>query len=86
MNDWTAFVIFIVVIGGIGTLEGPIIGTILFFALREVLADYGTIYLMVLGLVAIVVMLKAPKGVWGVIRDRYDLELFPLSYRVRQKE
>ncbi len=86
VNDWTAFVIFIVVIGGIGTIEGPIIGTLLFFALREVLADYGTIYLMVLGLVAIIVMLKAPKGVWGLIRDRYDLELFPLSYRVRQKD
>ena len=86
VNDWTAFVIFIVVIGGIGTLEGPIIGTLLFFALREVLADFGTIYLMVLGAVAIVVMLKAPKGVWGLIRDRYDLELFPLSYRVRTKD
>ena len=84
VNDWTAFVIFIVVIGGIGTLEGPIIGTLLFFALREVLADFGTIYLLVLGLVAIVVMLKAPKGVWGLIRDRFDLELFPLSYRVRK--
>lgn len=86
VNDWTAFVIFIVVIGGIGTLEGPIIGTLLFFALREVLADYGTIYLMVLGFVAIVVMLKAPKGVLGLIRDRYDFELFPLSYRVQQKD
>jgi len=83
VNDWTAFVIFIVVIGGIGTLEGPIIGTLLFFLLRETLADFGTIYLMVLGLVAIVVMLKAPKGVWGLIREKYDLELFPLSYRVR---
>ncbi len=86
VNDWTAFVIFIVVIGGIGTLEGPIIGTLLFFALREVLADFGTIYLMVLGLVAIVVMLKAPKGVWGLIRERFDLEFFPLSYRVRTKD
>ncbi|MEL6564965.1 MAG: branched-chain amino acid ABC transporter permease [Pseudomonadota bacterium] len=86
VNDWTAFVIFIVVIGGIGTLEGPIIGTLLFFALREVLADFGTIYLMVLGLVAIVVMLQAPKGVWGLIRERFDLELFPLSYRVRTKD
>ncbi|MEP1200868.1 branched-chain amino acid ABC transporter permease [Tateyamaria sp.] len=85
VNDWTAFVIFIVVIGGIGTLEGPIIGTILFFLLRETLADFGTIYLMVLGVVAIVVMLKAPKGVWGLVRDRYDLELFPLSYRVNTK-
>jgi branched-chain amino acid transport system permease protein len=82
VNDWTAFVIFIVVIGGIGTIEGPIIGTLIFFALRETLSDLGTVYLMVLGLVAIVVMLKAPKGVWGLIRARYDLQLFPLGYRV----
>ena len=85
VNDWTAFVIFIVVIGGIGTIEGPIIGTLLFFALRETLADLGTIYLIVLGVVAIVVMLKAPKGVWGFVRERYDLQLFPLSYRVSRR-
>ncbi|MFY0681521.1 MAG: branched-chain amino acid ABC transporter permease [Thalassovita sp.] len=82
VNDWTAFVIFIVVIGGIGTIEGPIIGTLVFFALRETLADLGTIYLIVLGVVAIVMMLKAPKGIWGLIRARFDLQLFPLGYRV----
>ncbi|MEL6610181.1 MAG: branched-chain amino acid ABC transporter permease [Pseudomonadota bacterium] len=83
VNDWTAFVIFIVVIGGIGTIEGPIIGTLIFFLLRETLADLGTIYLMILGLVAIVIMLKAPQGLWGLIRARFDFELFPLSYRVK---
>ena len=83
VNDWTAFVIFIVVIGGIGTLEGPVIGTLVFFLLRETLADFGTVYLLVLGLVAIIVMLKAPNGLWGLIRARFDFELFPLSYRVR---
>ena len=82
VNDWTAFIIFIVVIGGIGTIEGPIIGTLVFFALRETLADLGTIYLIVLGIVAIAVMLMAPKGVWGLVRSRFDLQLFPLGYRV----
>jgi branched-chain amino acid transport system permease protein len=82
VNDWTAFVIFIVVIGGIGTIEGPIIGTLIFFALRETLADLGTVYLMVLGVVAILIMLRAPKGLWGLVRARFDLELFPLGYRV----
>jgi branched-chain amino acid transport system permease protein len=86
VNDWTAFVIFIVVIGGIGTIEGPIIGTLIFFALRETLADLGTTYLIVLGLVAIVVMLKAPKGVWSLIRTRFDLQLFPLGYRVQHND
>lgn len=86
VNDWTAFVIFIVVIGGIGTIEGPIIGTLIFFALRETLADLGTTYLIVLGVVSIVVMLKAPKGVWGFIVERYDIQLLPLRYRVNVKE
>jgi branched-chain amino acid transport system permease protein len=83
VTDWTAFVIFIVVIGGIGTLEGPIIGTLLFFALRETLADFGTIYLLILGVVAIIVMLKSPRGIWGYIQQKYNIELFPLGFKVQ---
>lgn len=82
VNDWTAYVIFIAVIGGIGTIEGPIIGTILFFILRETLADLGTTYLMVLGAVAILVMLRAPKGVWGLIAERTGITLVPIRRRV----
>jgi len=82
VNDWTAFVIFIVVIGGIGTLEGPIIGTLVFFLLRETLADMGSIYLMILGFVAIVIMLYAPQGLWGFIRSRFGIELFPITPRL----
>src|SRR5437763_16471479 len=67
VNDWTAFVIFITVIGGIGRIEGPIVGTLIFFVLRQTLADQGPAYLLMLGAVAIVVMLKAPKGIWGLI-------------------
>lgn len=82
VNDWTAFVIFIVVIGGLGTIEGPILGTLIFFALRQTLADLGTIYLIALGAVAIAVMIWAPRGLWGLVRDRWGLEIFPLSRRV----
>jgi branched-chain amino acid transport system permease protein len=83
VNDWTAFVIFIVVIGGLGTIEGPIIGTLIFFALRELLADLGSWYLMILGLVAVAVMLRARQGVWGLLAQRFDLHLFPVQRRVR---
>jgi branched-chain amino acid transport system permease protein len=82
VNDWTAFVIFITVIGGIGRVEGPIIGTVIFFLLRETLADLGAIYLMILGVVAIAVMLKAPKGLWGLIADRFGWQVFPLERRL----
>jgi branched-chain amino acid transport system permease protein len=82
VNDWTAFVIFITVIGGIGRIEGPIIGTVVFFLLRQTLADLGTLYLMMLGLVAILVMLTAPKGIWGLVVERFGWQVFPLERRV----
>ncbi len=82
VNDWTAFVIFITVIGGIGRIEGPIVGTIVFFLLRQTLADLGTLYLMMLGLVAIVIMLAAPKGIWGLIVARFGFSVFPLERKV----
>jgi len=82
INDWTVVVIFMVVIGGIGTIEGPFIGMLVYIVLRELLADYGTYYLILMGAIAIVVMLKAPLGIWGFIVQRYDLQLFPVGRRL----
>jgi branched-chain amino acid transport system permease protein len=84
VTDWTAFVIFIVVIGGIGTVEGPIIGVIVFFLLQSLLADYGSTYLIVLGALGIVIMLFAPRGIWGLISARTGIQLFPIRRRLRR--
>jgi branched-chain amino acid transport system permease protein len=84
VTDWTAFVIFIVVIGGIGTIEGPIIGVIVFFLLQSLLADYGSSYLIVLGALGIVIMLFAPRGIWGLISARTGIQLFPIRRRLRR--
>lgn len=81
--NWVVIAIFIVVIGGIGTLEGPIVGTLVYFGLRELLADYGSWYLMALGLCAVIIMIKWPKGIWGAVQQRYDLRFFPVQRRVR---
>jgi branched-chain amino acid transport system permease protein len=82
INDWTVVVIFMVVIGGIGTIEGPFVGMLIYIVLRELLADYGTYYLILLGVIAILIMLKAPTGVWGWIAQRYNLQLFPVGRRL----
>lgn len=82
VTDWTAYVIFIVVIGGLGTIEGPILGVLVFFALQSLLADFGTWYLMALGLAGIAVMLFAPRGLWGLISERTGLQLFPVQRRL----
>ena len=76
INDWTVVVIFMVVIGGIGTLEGPIIGMLIYFVLREFLADYGTWYLILLGVVAVAIMLRAREGIWGLVAHKFNLHLF----------
>jgi branched-chain amino acid transport system permease protein len=83
VNDWTAFVIFIVVIGGIGRMEGPLVGTLVFFLLRGFLADLGPWYFMLLGMIAIMITLTMPKGIAGWLTERFDLDLFPLRRRVR---
>jgi branched-chain amino acid transport system permease protein len=81
--DWTADIIFIVVIGGIGSIEGPFAGALVFFALRYFLADYGAWYMILLGAVAVIIMLLAPRGLWGLLSDRYDIHFFPVRRRVR---
>ena len=81
--NWTAFMIFAVVIGGIGTIAGPIVGALIFFMLQEWLADLGALYLVILGVVAIVMVVKFPRGVWGYVVARWDVRLFPEQVRVR---
>lgn len=80
--QWSPVIIFIVVIGGLGTVEGPIIGAILYFLLSKLFSDYGTWYLMALGLVAIVVTVRYPQGLWGLIAQRFDLHCFPIQRRL----
>ncbi len=80
--NWTAFSIFIVIIGGIGTIEGPIVGVILFYLLNKYFSEYGTWYLVGLGLLAIVVTIRFPKGLWGYVSQRLDLHFFPVQRRL----
>jgi branched-chain amino acid transport system permease protein len=80
--NWTSYLIFIVVIGGIGTIEGPVIGTIVFFLLRQYLSDYGSWYLITIGGLAVIVMLKMPRGMWGEFAARTSISLFPTRRRV----
>ncbi len=71
--NWVVAMMFIVIIGGIGTIEGPLIGTLLYFGLREFFAAWfavsGGWYLITMGVLAVVVMLVAPRGVWGWARE-----------------
>ena len=78
--QWTAIMAFAVIIGGLGTIEGPIIGAIVYIILQRTLQSYDAWYLIVLGLVAIAVALFARRGLWGLIDDRLNIRLFPVGY------
>ena len=79
---WTAPIIFIVVIGGIGTIEGPIIGAALYYVLRNQFEEQQTLYLIGMGFVAIAVALWLQGGIWGLIRRQFGVDLFPVRRRL----
>jgi len=72
--NWVVMMMFATLIGGIGTIEGPIVGVVIWFALRELLTTWlgfsGGWYLVAMGAVAVAVALVAPKGVWGLVHQR----------------
>jgi len=80
--NWTAYALFIVVIGGFGTIEGPIIGAVIYFTLLQSLSQYGTLYMLLLGIVAVIMATVAPKGIWGFVEKRWNIHLFPVSRRL----
>jgi branched-chain amino acid transport system permease protein len=80
--QWTAEMAFAVIIGGIGTIEGPILGTIVYMVLQQTLQSYNAWYLIVLGIVAIAVALFARRGLWGTVDERFNIRLFPVGYHL----
>jgi branched-chain amino acid transport system permease protein len=83
--QWTAFMIFIVVIGGLGSTTGPIIGTLVFWVLRDQLTDLGEWYLIVLGSIAVVMAVLAPKGIYGLLNRIHPFQLLPVQRRLRRR-
>jgi branched-chain amino acid transport system permease protein len=80
--QWSAYMIFIVLIGGIGSLEGPVLGTVIFFALQQTLASQGVWYLILLGSIAVVAAVFAPRGLFALAAERFGLSLFAVGYWV----
>ena len=82
--QWTAYMIFAVLIGGFGTIEGPVVGAIVFFVLQQALSGYDVWYLIALGAVAMGMAIWARQGLWGLFTSRVPLHFFPVGYYVRK--
>lgn len=75
--NWAMIAIFIVMIGGIGKIEGVIIGALIYFFAERIFGPYGSTYLVVLGLLTLVIAIYARGGVWGLIARLVNVPLFP---------
>ncbi|WP_216587809.1 branched-chain amino acid ABC transporter permease [Streptomyces brasiliscabiei] len=80
--QYSALMVFMVIIGGIGTVEGPVIGALAYFLLDKYFAQSGVWYLVVVGAVAIVVSLYLPRGLWGTLAHRAGWAVFPVRHTV----
>lgn len=76
--NWMSIIIFITVLGGIGTVEGPIVGALVYFALRETLVSLGSVYFIIVGTIAIGVTIFFPAGLWGLLRRAIGFDLLPV--------
>jgi branched-chain amino acid transport system permease protein len=80
--QWTAYMIFMVLVGGIGRFEGAILGAVIFFVIETWFGSLGVWYLIGLGLIALLFSLFLPSGMWGEIESRFGISLMPVGYRL----
>jgi branched-chain amino acid transport system permease protein len=81
--QWTAMMVFMVLVGGLGTFEGPVVGAAILFVLQDQFGNGGVWYFVGLGSAAILFALFMPRGIWGTITDRLHIPLAPIGYWVR---
>ncbi|WP_239123859.1 branched-chain amino acid ABC transporter permease [Rhizocola hellebori] len=82
---WSAFMIFMVLVGGLGTFEGPIVGAVVFFAIQNWFSDGGPWYLIGLGAVAVAFALFLPRGLWSVVSQGRQIQLLPVGYHLSRR-
>lgn len=79
--QWTAYMIFMTLVGGLGTFEGPLVGAVVFFTVESLFGGQGVWYLVALGAAALGFSLFVRRGIWGAIGERIG-SIVPVGYRL----
>jgi len=64
--QWSVDVLAMVIIGGVGTRLGPLVGALFVIGLGEALADYPEAHIAIAGIILIVLIRVAPRGIVGL--------------------
>ncbi len=82
--DWTIVMVFIVIIGGLGTIEGPIVGAFIYVIINRILYNFPGYTNLILGIIAIVIIILAPKGIMGYLGDKFKWDIFDIRRRLER--
>jgi branched-chain amino acid transport system permease protein len=80
--NWASICIFIVMVGGIGSIEGPIIGALIYFFADRYFSQYGAVYMVVLGALTLFMALYTRSGIWGLYCRFFDAPWFPIRRKL----
>src|SRR5208283_4646197 len=65
-------VLIMVIVGGAGTLIGPVLGAIFFLYVQQQLSSYTDSWALFFGVIFILFVLFLPEGIWGLIQSRFS--------------
>jgi branched-chain amino acid transport system permease protein len=90
VGSWTAPIVVMVVIGGLGTFEGPVIGAVFYYFVQDILASKDkwysispVMFQIVMGALALACALFLRGGLWGTLAKRFPgLQLISLHRRL----
>jgi branched-chain amino acid transport system permease protein len=68
--SWTIDTVAVVVIGGLGTRGGPVLGTLIYVVLAELLRGQPELHGALTGLFLLLVIRLAPRGLWALLLAR----------------
>lgn len=82
--DQSSMFLVMILVGGMGTFCGPIIGSLLIIVVTEFLQQFGTYQMLIYGALIIFVLFFMPNGIAGTLRNKYYHLLNKLPARAKE--
>ncbi len=68
--------VVVTILGGVGTLYGPVVGSVAYTGMKDLLSGYIANWELFIGLLIVFIMLAGEKGIWGTLEPALKKALF----------
>ena len=69
--QYSIFPLLWTLLGGAGTIAGPLVGTLAMTYLVDITSEYTTAYLLLVGILLVLLVLFFPRGILGTVREKW---------------